>query len=651
MNVLSDAMKFGKLLNRVRGDGKVYLNYKELKQCTDDLSLFREKLKREVNYVDTYYKREEVEVMKDRNDRTIAGLRRYVTINVFAVVKVLHHHSKSLDENQQITTLKEVAETLAQTAFYNAMRTSSVFTMPVTSCQRPAYCEICRMETFHACELSSCNHTFCWSCIQNTLSASDIIGNCPSCGEAAVLSPTTILSEDILGVEPRVVPSRRMKRGRHKSNTEKDSIPVEGSPTATPTQASDDTPASKTNRYYCSDCSMILNSFRQAQIHMNGQRHLDQVQRIKDQCVKEGTVYEDTNRLVDYNQDTKVSRFSKPRRSRGGVKNKQKAAGRQLDPPDAINIPVQPSFEIPEGDVEFQWIPSFRNNELSCDVRQFPQAVENRGGFYANFWGSGELGLPQLAGPYLSNFPYLEKSTDSVPTQSEPNSPQHRQPSPITPQVPQLHAFQDDVPVNTSLRGYIDKVISTRCPKALSALREILTNDKNGSKALVDEIFRGIFNGESTLSHSNFCKVLLDSEDLEVSLSTHEVIHHLLQKCRETAATPITTTKIEYEMPQEQIDSIEESELRAKFRRGTAIKFSTDLYVKDILPEALVHICIQTMLFGRTTGKIISKSPEHEIDENDVATVCRILEMVGEKMRLTSPSMLSRYDINLFKNN
>ncbi|KAJ9446307.1 hypothetical protein DIPPA_03413 [Diplonema papillatum] len=773
MNVLSETVKFGKLLNRVRNDGKVYLNYKDLKQCMGETMLFKEKLKREIRYVDTFFKREEEDTYRTMQqdpeliDSLVVALQRFVVINCFAVIKIMQKHDKW--HNGEHTCRSEILEHLQSTGFYNAFQRSQVFlTTAVSPDPTENYtCVGCRRDAYYVCSMSSCYHHLCWDCTIRMEERN--LTHCPACGEVLVLTSSVILAEDVLGVVPRAIPRRERRKGRRGKNREDDQQQVQQPPppqapapedfTNILAESEDEKNAQRSIRYYCKDCSMVLNSFRQAQIHMNGQRHLDQVQRLRERCTREGVPYEPTG-LVNCDASTKIEGAPKPRRSRG-LRNRLR--GDKGDKPEGVvgeglqadvyqqqpsQPPPQPQSQQQQHPMQqhpmqqhHQFAPAQhgmsaavhgmileggrdgspltpRNLAMygferhgSCtslpdlyEHQQQPAAnmgitmTPGQGGmrkatklhgssasltsmdtlsFHDPLVSSGYNPYPlsdqmlQLqidpkpagaSGPHIGfddvinnagrvpyvltpfNFPYVQDKPNPSSAPGPYNPPYaaaampapnaHNSSAAAPAHFQQTHAFQSER-VNTVLRQSIELVMSQKdTGSALQTIKTVLT-EKNGCSSLVEEIFKGIFNGENTMDYAILCKMLVDSKEPEVSLSIYEFTHYLLLKCRVTVTVPIEPVTTTYDMPQEQVDSMEEMDLRQRFRRTAAIKFSADLFSKDIMPEALVHVCIQTMLFGRTvSGEDTPDAPE--IDEDSLATACRILVTVGMKIKKDS---------------
>eukprot|EP01063_Lacrimia_lanifica_P015620 TRINITY_DN2230_c0_g5_i1.p1 TRINITY_DN2230_c0_g5~~TRINITY_DN2230_c0_g5_i1.p1 ORF type:complete len:858 (+),score=282.21 TRINITY_DN2230_c0_g5_i1:66-2639(+) len=737
-NVLADSMKFGKLLNRVRNDGRVYLNYKELKQCLGDHRLFVEKLKREIRYIDTYYTGEEKALLQKGNATTtdVLGLLRFVVLNVLAALKLMVKKDRWLGGAS--TCRPDVLPCLEQSAVYNSLSTSALFVNPPEKAKAgPALpCVGCGAATFFPVQLHSCAHTFCWMCLFSRHDKAVQI--CPVCTEPLAVGSGTILCEEVLGVEQKVLPRRERRRKDKKGDKEGEDRGADPDGKKKDSEAgnilteSDDEKAHQRFQYYCGDCSMVLNSFRQAQIHSNGQRHLDQVQRLKDRAQREGAEYESAG-VVEYSNAVKVEGVPKPRRSRGGAKNRLKqqrfedqqqllaTQQQQLEQMQRRLLSQQQAYEnrmsisslfsntpiYPGGEANAAGAgPYAAGPELSRELSasgQLSGSGQLGGSGYQNMTGGGGM-IPHHRGPASSRSSHSPYATG--PDQ-EPHSPasqggvgprlsayqrvssgyagdhglprvssmssgmhqysyqqpgQGRAPSEYEPSVsdttgvPSLcassmlmadktHAFQSER-MNTVLRQAIEQAIQRKeVDKSLKSVKKVMVEPK-GCEVLVDEIFRGVFNGENTIEYAALCRKLIDSPEPEVSLSIHEFCHLLLQRCRQSVTTPVVTMPTTYDMPQEQIDALEETELRSRFRRVTSIKFSADLYSQGILPEALVHLCIQAILYGQP-GQPSEDKEVTTIDEDALASVCRIFTTVGDKLRDNSAVAVSNYCISL----
>ena len=876
-NVLCEAMKFGKLLNRVRNDGRVYLNYKELKQCMTDRDVFKEKLQREIQYVDSFYCREEA-ALRQAEELTpvaIAALSRLVIINILASHKIVAKHERFAGAGQSVRT--EILEFLKGASFYGAFRSSSLFVAQslcasgLTPPQLQRYadgsaCLNCRQRTPHMAPLSSCTHYICWDCVLKK--DETLLNKCPSCAEQLSLTSASVLNEEVLGAEPRQ-PLRKDRRIRKQARDqqpaadgsassdedEKDAAPEASSEAASgvvmgkvlsdvPAQVSNvaitadgatftEPPAgsnaalSQRNRYYCHDCAMVLNSFRQALIHVNGQRHLDQVTRLQERCAREGVPYSSPG-LVNYTDDLKVEGTPKPRRSRGGAKKKLEAKRLQQEkqngkddsgschdstapteadskrsvPPSLISndttvattvgqaseqrsvkIPIQ--AEAPTVHPQPQQLPSARlqrtdsqrhnpygpnppqqqqqqqtgqqparqafrvlsiavdpnqqfdtqsltdshscgspNNaaaaatkstddlfkrlpsndpgasgyadalERSCASNgpsmpplssyggdpppswQAPMSQQQQQQQYAHMPRQDSLHdlaapvsphsshrmHPPQNNPYAPQNPYHNPapaysthSYSSSTHQPYPDQQMYHSNGVITSSTPlrhvpaqKTHAFQIEKH-NSDLRHSMETVIAKKDSdgSSLQKIKKFMV-DEDGCQGLVDEIYHSIFNGENSVEYSELCQSLVECEDADVQLVRHEFIHLLLSKCKKTVTAAIVRQATHDAMPQEQVDAIEEKELRYRFRRAAAVKFSADLFSKRILPEAMVHVCIQTMLFGAPlcagqSPDEIALQDDGDGNEDNLATACRILSTVGERLKQSNPTFLDMY--------
>ena len=743
VNVLSDVMQFGKLLSRVRNDGRVYLNYKELKQCMSERDLLKEKLKREIYYIDSFFRREEETILRDGpTTATVTALLRLVLINIFACKKIVTTHERYAGIEHSCRS--EILAHLQATSFYNAFCSSPVFVQPevalkgLTPTQLQQMnpirvCVSCSHQTPHMAQLSSCAHPLCWDCIVKKDQKG--LTGCPVCGEELCLPDSSILCEGILGVEPRAA-TRASRRRNHqtdqpstddedeevevpqeekvheekekeveKEKDEKEEKVAEPEPATYVLESDEECAASQKNRYFCHECSMTLNSFRQAQIHVNGKRHIDQVARLKERCARDGVEFNSPG-LVDYSEDLQIEGHRKARRSRGGAKSKLRAkkqetldepplqqqpsdlhsraasgSGRNAAPPrlddfaentlsrmhsvgsmhslgDATGMPHVSSW----GDLTAQ--PSQNSHsaigtplhplERSMDAERYPIYNQHQ---YSQPHTPGLIGpntsqqMPYSNQPYPLFHSYVNEQiiSEAADVQEHSEEKTYEKPPPPESTPAKTHAFQI-YRHSSDLRQSIETVIAKKDNdgKAFQKIKTFVV-EEDGCSGLVEEVYRGIFNGENQTEYAELCKMVDQSDDPEVTLVRNEFIGLLLRKCKQTVTATITSQPTSYTMSQEQIDAIEEQELRDRFRRAAAVKFSADLFSRNILPVAVVHVCLQTMLYGKPLkadqkGMDLLESGDNDDNQEDnLATACKIFHTVGEKLKQTNPNFLDEY--------
>ena len=163
----------------------------------------------------------------------------------------------------------------------------------------------------YPCPITSCDHTFCWNCVVQSGLGEGAMA-CPECGKPLVLPPLYAIHEHELGLVGDAASSTD-------ASMETDSAPTSS---AGPSPAGGAAAAAATAKlqYFCKDCKMRLNSFRQAQIHVNGQRHWDQVQRLRERSMRCGKEYESAGLHVFEGDGTPVPERRKAKRNRGSKK-------------------------------------------------------------------------------------------------------------------------------------------------------------------------------------------------------------------------------------------------------------------------------------------------------------------------------------------
>eukprot|EP01062_Namystynia_karyoxenos_P039689 TRINITY_DN2888_c0_g4_i1.p1 TRINITY_DN2888_c0_g4~~TRINITY_DN2888_c0_g4_i1.p1 ORF type:complete len:543 (+),score=166.38 TRINITY_DN2888_c0_g4_i1:192-1631(+) len=162
---------------------------------------------------------------------------------------------------------------------------------------------------------------------------------------------------------------------------------------------------------------------------------------------------------------------------------------------------------------------------------------------------------------------------------------------------------------------------------------------------LVAEVFDGLFSGFSAKAYSQLCKDLISASGHDAYLNALEFQHQLMSRCRQEVA-PVPSIEVTDSMSQEEADAVEEQLLRDKFRSTSAVRFVAELYLRDCVPEALVHLAVQNILFGSavTLDQLPSRQTKDlEADAERVGTVCRVLQSVGQKLAESSPTWVRRY--------
>eukprot|EP00755_Sulcionema_specki_P027167 Sspe_Gene.16549::Locus_5833_Transcript_1_1_Confidence_1.000_Length_2741::g.16549::m.16549 len=731
-------MKFGKLLNRVRVDGRVYLNYKELKQCLNDSTLFIEKLKREINYVDTFFLQEERTMLSEQIDesnidqrlKNIQAMRQFIVLNILAVFKIAKKHDKHVPQNP---CREEMLKRLATTSFYHALTTSPVFTDLEQKLREKLgktdgkECVVCLTRMTEACALK-CGHEFCWGCLAKMEERQ--IEECPICRSPVVVHPTTLLATDILGnpVNPTfkiVAREKRAKDGNGNCNVLEES---DDDREGLKTTAAIVRPRSQ--RYYCRDCCMILNSFRQAQIHMKGQRHQDQVHRLKEKHAKEDLPYQESALQVYTGDIPDDHPMPKPRRSRGNRAKAEQA--RRLSKPDvevdtmnsapSAPHPPQPStaWTPPQGGIyvpipQMQWsgsmnemgftpmyptdlsIPSWQpvppeepptrlhhmSSSSSLDLLEGEIPMEQRAmpqhhnpyydptsqldscpgpdvppdqlpeelpvqGSSAEAGRSGARTPSFDDGNVVSNSPpmwpiNMRERSNSTPSEHLSSRASTRPPSmPLMETSQWVHSFQQtDLVVHSNLRKCLSSLLQHKEGKALEELQSTL-QQQDGAEALVSEIMHGVYNGESCSDYAQLCKVIVNLTDAQTSLLGHDFIHLLIMSCKKAVSSPRKEICTD-DMPSEQAEMLEEQACKEQYRRAVTSIFVAELFSLQLVPEALVHISLQTMLFGTVLPSESAEVPVVDPDIECLSVACRVMRIVGSKLHKNSPALMERY--------
>eukprot|EP00754_Rhynchopus_humris_P033613 Rhum_TRINITY_DN15474_c17_g1::Rhum_TRINITY_DN15474_c17_g1_i1::g.160444::m.160444 len=392
-NMLHNTIDFRKVLVRVRVDGLMYVNAKDLRGCLSHEEHFTGKFMREIGYIDAYFKAIEKDVIDaslagrtyDVIERCWAGsednearraavaaaaaaaddeaphrprprnymthvylpILRFITLNSLVSYAMLLRHQKKMtppDPGAHAPPplsphVRTCLARLHAASFFNAVKVSPVFsnhaaihaalrdvhglaaadaapgaaTVPgateveTTPLQRAAAafdrsggvgspCEGCgEGPVYFPCELVSCGHYFCWACVVQLCCGNaepsrdgSAAPRCPvrTCGARMILAVGDATCERDIGyaTRPRERPSRRdaAKTREEQPDAEEAAVQAAGG-LAGASGAGGGGPAADlvpTTQYECGDCKVRLNSYRQAQCHLNGHKHWKRVQQL-----------------------------------------------------------------------------------------------------------------------------------------------------------------------------------------------------------------------------------------------------------------------------------------------------------------------------------------------------------------------------------
>eukprot|EP01065_Artemidia_motanka_P031341 TRINITY_DN3765_c1_g2_i4.p1 TRINITY_DN3765_c1_g2~~TRINITY_DN3765_c1_g2_i4.p1 ORF type:complete len:597 (+),score=72.57 TRINITY_DN3765_c1_g2_i4:295-2085(+) len=311
----SDFLHFGKLVSRMKCDGKVYMNYRALKQTAADPATFAERFRRELRYVSGFYGQEIAELqsameqLDEEKLQRLASLRRLIALNTQAALRVIRK-VKALGGSGATAVADAAAVALRGSDWRNALRSEPLFTsLEAAAAQRTQPVLACTMCAGAAVDPfpMPCEHgVACWACAAESESRSP--SSCAVCK-----APVSL---DITQAVLKYAPPERQAAERPRAGAA--AAAAEG--------------AAGSGQYFCRDCSMVLNSFRQAQIHVEGIRHKGQMAKMRAKCAREGVPYEP---CIPEPKQEQVVTGSRPRRNRGG-----KRAGAARHNSNILNAPI-----------------------------------------------------------------------------------------------------------------------------------------------------------------------------------------------------------------------------------------------------------------------------------------------------------------------
>eukprot|EP00756_Hemistasia_phaeocysticola_P023666 Hpha_TRINITY_DN15907_c0_g1::TRINITY_DN15907_c0_g1_i1::g.70630::m.70630 len=217
----------------------------------------------------------------------------------------------------------------------------------------------------------------------------------------------------------------------------------------------------------------------------------------------------------------------------------------------------------------------------------------------------------------MSGNPYANSAVASWPTAAPSNALQ-------PPAAPHHATSPAERAASSKLKALIHRVLFECDTGAVADIQDALGGPTTG--VFVNEVFELLFQGGSPKAYSELCHDVCTSADHCMSLNGEDLRHMLVVRCR----TELTNSENSQD-PEEM--------LRVKFRRSHTAKFVAESFMRKLLPEALLHLAVQLLLYG----KQVSKEEPVTADVEQFASVCKMIQSAGARLCVSSPEWTERY--------
>eukprot|EP00756_Hemistasia_phaeocysticola_P036986 Hpha_TRINITY_DN16673_c2_g12::TRINITY_DN16673_c2_g12_i1::g.180814::m.180814 len=665
-------VRLAKVLGHLRGDGRVYLNLRELRQCTRETELFADKLRRELRYVDTFWHQEERRALEElaRGQapdvllERVQRLRLYVVVNVAAAAQAVQLHDAAHEGDRS-----DLLSCLGTAAFYHSLVSSPVFAeeeprlrgllgLPPQGALAAFYGLLTTDSTNDLVERVMA--AVSGSCPGGWILADPLL---PPIGGEANPESAELTRAVSAAVADELLPAA-LSKGEHQQQQQQQQQQDSSDDDTVQQQPKQvDAGHGSSQLYLCRDCCMVLNSFRQAQIHTGGQRHVDRVKRLRQSHESQGLPFQPSV-PQPYHGDC-VANAHKPRRARrprkkeaekkaaGGTDEGRQWCGQQNqhalgEMQQFMSMGVQPQLPMQGGG----WL---QGMELPPHPPVLPEAwgLPQKGS--GDAWVQPEPFFPHPAqgGFVLPGGPcglggsvhhgLGGQSFGAVgATQTHREGPPPSAPPPRMADAGHLFAPQRDEPSSSppSRDSQVQRLISAALfdshASAVDDLRKMLADPRAGGiRSFVDGVFEGVYAGHSCRAYARLCGELLQNSDPTAELNTLELKYELTTQCRRGLEPSAPTG--------EQHEALALEAVRSRLRVACVARLVTELYLMQIAPEALVHVALQRLLHGGSVTLELAESATSEPGEDELGAACRMLRATGERLRVSSAGWVRVY--------